>query len=54
LLKAFSSFVSFVVVEFDGEQFIDSGFAARLIFNERLAGFIEWTFTTAWRWDARQ
>jgi hypothetical protein len=46
--------VSFVVVEFDREQFIDSGFAERLIFNERLAGFIKWTFTTGWRWDARQ
>jgi len=37
------------VIEFDGGQFIDHGFASRPIFNERLAGFIGWTFTTNWR-----
>jgi hypothetical protein len=26
----------FIVLEFDGTQFIDSGFAARQLFNERL------------------
>jgi hypothetical protein len=37
------------VIELDGAQFIDSGFEARLIFNEWLAGFIKWAFTEDWR-----
>jgi hypothetical protein len=43
------------VIELDGAKFIDSGFEARLIFNEWLAGFIKWAFTGDWREEgARQ
>jgi len=45
----FSFLIPVVVIEFDGGQFIDRGFAARLIFNERLAEFNGWIFTTEWR-----
>jgi hypothetical protein len=45
LLKSFPPLFPFVLVEFDGGQFIDFWIEARLVFNEQLAGFIRWTFT---------
>jgi hypothetical protein len=51
LIKAFSPLFVFVVIESDVAQFIDSGFEARLIFNERLAGFIRRIFAADRRWD---